>query len=301
MPLVASEDGERRLGDVGTGHLRRRQPVRDRLPRIVGDRIDRGADALVLPGRDGELDAELRRGGDHRLGVKGAVGPHGELPSRAGTSDPADGLGQKRGRAARRACCAAAEPAHQYLPGLGAGRELRVVAAYSRVAERRALLGPPMHRHDGRVDVDGQRRSEISRAGARGPQPGQQLTADRVKLTDVGPLVRPQPRSDRRGRPRPVEQGVGSAGPQHRDVVDAVSAGEYRTDHRQRLRAAVRAVLNQMQAPVDQPGQVQPLSQDRRREQPRVRHQIRLVEAHRNPAQLVICSHSASALPSDDH
>ena len=223
MPLVASEDGERRLGDVGTGHLRRRQPVRDRLPRIVGDRIDRGADALVLPGRDGELDAELRRGGDHRLGVKGAVGPHGELPSRAGTSDPADGLGQKRGRAARRACCAAAEPAHQYLPGLGAGRELRVVAAYSRVAERRALLGPPMHRHDGRVDVDGQRRSEISRAGARGPQPGQQLTADRVKLTDVGPLVRPQPRPHRRRRPRRIEQRARRASPEHRGVIAMLS------------------------------------------------------------------------------
>jgi hypothetical protein len=41
VPGVAGEDGERRLGDVGAGCLRRGQPVRDRLPGSVGDRVDR--------------------------------------------------------------------------------------------------------------------------------------------------------------------------------------------------------------------------------------------------------------------
>jgi len=60
--------------------------------------------------------------------------------------------------------------------------------------------------------------------------------------------------------------------------------------------APLFATLSQAQSPVDQPGQVQPLSQHRGRQQPGVRHQIRLVEAHRHSAQIVLCSHSAGAL-----
>ncbi len=54
VPLVAGEDGEGGLGDVGPGDLRLRQPVRDRLPGVLIDRGDRGADPLVLPGGDGD-------------------------------------------------------------------------------------------------------------------------------------------------------------------------------------------------------------------------------------------------------
>jgi len=50
----------------------------------------------------------------------------------------------------------------------------------------------------------------------------------------------------------------------------------------------------QPQPGVDQAGQVDPLRQHRRREQPGVRHQIGLVEAHRHPAQIMVCSHSSS-------
>jgi len=46
---ITREDGKRCLGGVGAGHLRRPQPVRDRLPRAVGDLLDRGPDRLVLP------------------------------------------------------------------------------------------------------------------------------------------------------------------------------------------------------------------------------------------------------------
>ncbi len=78
---------------------------------------------------------------------------------------------------------------------------------------------------ESRSTVSGAVRSLGFRAG--GPQPGQQLAGDRVELPDVGPLVRPQPRPDRRERPRPVEQRARSAGPEHGNVVDAVPAGEH--------------------------------------------------------------------------
>jgi len=57
-------------------------------------------------------------------------------------------------------------PARQHLRGLGARRELRVVAADLGAAERRAQIG---------------------RAGTGGPQPGQR-SRDTVELPGVGPL-----------------------------------------------------------------------------------------------------------------
>ena len=171
-----------------------------------------------------------------------------------------------------------------------------MAAADFRVAERGALLGPAVHLDNGRVQVDRQRGCKVGWAGAARPQPGQQLAADRVELPHVGPLVRPQPRPDRRRRPRAVEQLAGRAGAQDGDVVDAVPTSQHRPDHRQRLGAAVHTVPGQAQALVDQPGQVEPLRQHRCRQQPRVRHQIRLIEAHRHPAQLVVCSHLSGAL-----
>jgi len=50
-------------------------------------------------------------------------------------------------------------------------------------------------------------------------------------------------------------------------VVDAVTAGEHRTDHRQRFRAAVRPMAAQAKPPVDDPTKVHPLRQHRRRQQ----------------------------------
>ena len=221
-----------------------------------GDGVDRGLDLLVLPGGDREPHVELGRGGDHRLGVERTVGADGQLPGGAGAADPGDRLGQERLGAAGGAGVAAPQPRHQHLPGLRAGRQLRVVAADLGVAERGALLRAAGDLDDGGVDVDRQRRRQVGRAGAGGPGPGQQLPADRVELPDVGPLVRAQPRPDRRRRPRGVEQPGCAAGAQHRGVVDAVAADQHRPDHRQRLRPAVRAVLGERQPLVDQPGQV---------------------------------------------
>lgn len=139
---------------------------------------------------------------------------------------------------------------------------LRVVAADLGVTERGTLLGPAVHGHDRRVHIDGQRPGKVARSCPRGPQPGQELTGDRVEQTDVGPLVGPQPRPHRRGCPCAVEHRPGRP-----RVVDAVTAGEHRTDHRQRFRAAVRPMAAQAKPPVDDPTKVHPLRQHRRRQQ----------------------------------
>jgi hypothetical protein len=49
-----------------------------------------------------------------------------------------------------------------------------------------------------------------------------------------------------------------------RCVVDAVPAGQNRPNHRQRLRATVRAVLGQVQPVFDQNAKVDPLPRHRR-------------------------------------
>jgi len=46
VALVAGEHGERGLGDVGAGDIGSEQPVRDRLPGVLGDLLDRGPDPL---------------------------------------------------------------------------------------------------------------------------------------------------------------------------------------------------------------------------------------------------------------
>ncbi len=163
------------------------------------------------------------------------------------------------------------------------------------VAERGALLAAAVDRHDRGAQIERQRSCQVGRAGAGGPQPGQELAADRVLLPDVGPLVRPQPRPDRRRCAGVVEQRPGRAGTKHRGVIDAVPAREDRPDHGQGLAIAAGTVLGQLQPVVEQSRQIDSLHQHRRCKQPGVRDQIRLGEVHRHPAQVRRCSHPSDA------
>jgi len=162
-----------------------------------------------------------------------------------------------------------------------------VVAADLGVAEGGTLLAAAEDRHDRGVQIDRQVCSQISRAGARRPQTREELAADGVVLPNVAPLVGPQPRPDRRRRPRRIEQFAGGSGTEHVGVVDAVATGEHRPNHREGLAPVVGAVLGQVQPLVHQPSKVDPLGQHRGRQQSRVRDQIRLGEAHRDPAQVM--------------
>ncbi len=172
-----------------------------------------------------------------------------------------------------------------------------MVAADLRVAERRALLAPTEHRHDRGVHIDRHRRGQVHRASTGLPEPDQQLPRHRIELAHVVPAEVAQPGPDRRRRPRHVEQHGQRTGAQQRGVIDAVPASHHRPDHRQRLRAAVRAMPGQPNPALDQPGQVDPLRQHRGWQQPSRGHQIRLVEADRHPTEIVRCSHLTGVLP----
>ena len=243
------------------------------------------------------LTPNLAGSGEHGPGVERRVRAHRQRPGRAGVAQPRHRLGQERLGAAGRARRPAPQPGENHLPGLGQRRELGVIAADLGVAVVSALLGPAVDLADRGVQIDRQRPGRVGRSGAGGPEPPEQPAGDRVQLADVGPLERPQPGPDRRGRPGLVEQLGHRPGPQQRDVVDGVTAGEHRPHHRERLRAAVRAVLGQAHPSLDQLGQPNLLGQRRRRQQARCRHQIRFVVADRDPRQLVRCSHSVDALP----
>jgi hypothetical protein len=93
------------------------------------------------------------------------------------------------------------------------------------LAERRALLATAEDRHDRRGQIERQRSAQVSRSGAGGPQPGQQLTADGVVLPHVGPLARAEPLADRRRALVSSNSAPSRPGAEHRGVVDAVPAG----------------------------------------------------------------------------
>ena len=84
--------------------------------------------------------------------------------------------------------------------------------------------------------------------------------------------------------------------PTTRLACTANPARQQRPDHRERLRAAIRAMSRQLKTLVDQPSQADLLREQRRRQQPRRGHEVRLIEADGHVAQIVRCSHSSSAL-----
>src|SRR5450759_5661721 len=77
--LLARKRGVRRLGDIGTP----RDPVRDRGPGGLRDRLDQAAHRAMLTNGDGEADAHLAADPDDLRGIEATVGPHRELPARA--------------------------------------------------------------------------------------------------------------------------------------------------------------------------------------------------------------------------
>ncbi len=123
------------------------------------------ADSAIASIAAREPGVQFDRGAQHRAGVERRVSAHGELPGGAGGPDPADGLGQERLRAPRGTGRPTAQPAEQHLTGLGAGGQLRVVAADPGVAEPGALLAAAIDRHERGVQIQRQRRGQIGGSG----------------------------------------------------------------------------------------------------------------------------------------
>ena len=183
----------------------------------------------------------------------------------------------------------------------------RVQATDPVVAEPGALLGVPVDLDDGVVDIDhayrrsgsvagsaGRHRQQRGAAGQRDQEPG----GDRVELADVAEGERPQERPQRRRRVDPREHPAHPAVPQQRHVIDRVRAGDHPGDQRGDLQPGVRALVGRhpqvLIGQVPQPGR---LGQRQHRDQPRRRHQIRIVEHHRGRPQGVRELHLRDALP----
>jgi hypothetical protein len=109
----------------------------------------------------------------------------------------------------------------------------------------------------------------------RGGQPGQQRGGDGIKLADVAEAEQPQETPQCRGCPHPGEQPTHSTVAQQIQVGDRVRAGDHPSDQGEDLHRGVRRDRD----PVGQQRvQPTPLGQRHHRNQPRARHEIRIVE-----------------------
>ena len=226
--LLALERGVRRLGDVGAA----RQPVLDRRPVRLGNRLDQPAHARLLADRDREADAQLAAEGDDRVSIEATVGPHRQWSVRSGSADPADRLTQEVGGPPGGVGTALAQPGHEHVTAPGRNREQRVIAAHARVAVvPGTLLRQAIGLADRRVEVDGEWRCAGSRSGR--PGPGEQLAGHAVELADVAPAEAAQKRAQGRwGLDGAVEDAGRPTRAQRSGVVDAVTPAADRARQR---------------------------------------------------------------------
>ena len=135
--------------------------------------------------------------------------------------------------------------------------------------------------------------SAVSRLGPRPAQQrrlvrerGQEPRGHRVELADVTEGERPQERPQRRGCVAAGEDPAHPTVPQQRHVVDGVGAGDHPRDQRGHLQPRVRALVGRHRQVLlcqrCEPGR---LRQRHHRDQPRRRHQIRVVEHRRRRSE----------------
>ena len=207
---LARKGGVRRLGDVGsTG-----DPIRDRRPGVVGDRLDELPDAAVLADRDAEADLHRPPDRDDGVAIEAAVGPHRELAARAGGADPADRLAQEVAGAAGGVGAALAEPRHEDVAGPGRDRQERLIAADLRIGEPGGpLLLEPVRLADRRVEINREGSRARTRAGCPGPGDARWRCSStsafrpRCWASVAGRRSPRRPPDDRRRRPRQGDPG----------------------------------------------------------------------------------------------
>ena len=145
--------------------------------------------------------------------------------------------------------------------------------------EPRALLLVPVDAFLHRVNIN---EREGFRAGQQRRLPGQlreELPARLLQLGDVPPGITAQVRTQCRRGADTAEQGVHRAVPQHVHVIDAVRArghpGDQARDFQVRVEAALAARRDMLRDQVRQAGA---LRQGHHRDQPGVRHEVRVIE-----------------------
>ena len=175
--------------------------VVDRLPGVLGDRLDGRFDLLDVAHADRVLPAGLLEQLED-LGVpEPRVGAQQHRAGRAGALDAGDQLLAEALDPLLRVRRSLPQPDVQRLAGVGAGGEDRVVAEQLGVSVGGALLLVAADLADEAVDVDDQPPVAGARAGLPGPL--DRLPEQRVELAHVPERERPQKRSKRRRRRDP--------------------------------------------------------------------------------------------------
>ena len=161
-------------------------PIGDGRPVFLGYGLDELAQALVLADGDGEADVLIAADGDHGVGVKAAVGPHGEWSGGSSVADPTHRFPQEVGGAPSGVGPALAQPRHQHVAGSGGHGQQRVIASLAGIAVVAGTrLGQTVGLADGGIQVDGE--WCVAGSGPSSPGPGQQLPAHPIQLADVAP------------------------------------------------------------------------------------------------------------------
>lgn len=161
-----------RVGPVGKGDIHclgqvgaTVEPIRDRRPGRLWDRLDQAVDRVNLADRYAEAD--LPRAATLTTADVYRVGPDRSSPVAPGSADPCDRLGQQVGGASRRFGAALAEARHP-----GGDREERVIAPVVGVA-----VGPhPPAR-------PGQSRAALPVVGGGAPVPARGRSRSKLNLT----------------------------------------------------------------------------------------------------------------------
>jgi hypothetical protein len=116
---------------------------------------------------------------------------------------------------------------------------------------------------------------------------GRHPSGDCIQLPHMSEPELPQERAQRRRRIHTGKQPPHPAVPQQRHVLDAVRPGEHPRHQGSHLRPGVRAPIGRhAQMLVGQAAQPHPLNQREHRDQPRRRHEIRLIEQHGHGGKL---------------
>ncbi len=248
--------------------------------------------------RDREADVHLPADRDDIVGIEATVGAHGELPCGPGSTDAPDRLAQEVGGAADGVRPALTKPRHEHVTRAGGDGEQRVVAAHSCVPVMdAALLREAVRLADGGVEIDRERSGAGSRT--RGPGPGEEMAGHGVELADMAPAEAAQEGAQGGRRLDDEPEDIRRVARLERGcIVDAVAASERGEDQGQELVTDVRPAggPTEIQEPLDQSLQTQVGGEGGGQQQARVGHELRPVERHIDPVEVVGRSHPAGVL-----
>jgi len=125
----------------------------------------------------------------------------------------------------------------------------------------------------------------------------QELPARLLQLGDVAPGIAAQVRAERGRRPDAAEQRAHRAVPQQAHVIDAVRARRHPGDQARHLQVRVDAAFPaRPDEPRDQLAETGALRQGHHRDQPCMRHEIRVIERCARPREAMQQSHLQGVL-----